>query len=241
MRLPSLLLVLLACAGCHAGARVTVPVRVSVEADVRVEARAEARARAQAETTVELEGAPIVEFFGIPLEGSPEVVFVLDRSGSMNESVHGPAAQIATPAGPAGRKIDVAQEELVAALEKLPEGTRVNVVFFNDQLEAYAPSMVPLEERDRERLVQFVRETTPERNTALAYAMRVAFLMNAGRVVLLSDGLGNVGGDADIILQDAREAMRGGVRIDTIGLGIDQDDDLLRALATESGGIYQRL
>jgi len=54
-----------------------------------------------------------------------------------------------------------------------------------------------------------------------------------------SDGLGNVGGDSRALLRDAREAMRGGVRIDTIGLGKGQDAALLQALASESGGIYQ--
>ena len=38
-----------------------------------------------------------------------------------------------------------------------------------------------------------------------------------------------------------REAIRGGVRIDTIGLGLDQDRPLLNALASESGGLYQPL
>jgi hypothetical protein len=60
-------------------------------------------------------------------------------------------------------------------------------------------------------------------------------------VVLLSDGLGNVGGNASAVLRDAREAMRGGVRIDTIGLGRGQDSELLSALAGESGGLYQAL
>jgi hypothetical protein len=35
--------------------------------------------------------------------------------------------------------------------------------------------------------------------------------------------------------------MRGSVRIDTIGLGREQDAELLQALARESGGIYQSL
>ena len=69
--------------------------------------------------------------------------------------------------------------------------------------------------------------------------MRTAFLMNARQIVLLSDGLGNIGGDSRALLRDAREAMRSGVRIDTIGLGKDQDAALLETLAVESGGLYQ--
>jgi hypothetical protein len=67
----------------------------------------------------------------------------------------------------------------------------------------------------------------------------MAFFMNAHPVVLLSDGRGNVGGDSRSLLRDVREAIRGGVRIDTIGLGRDQDASLLRSLAAESGGLYQ--
>lgn len=142
-------------------------------------------------------------------------------------------------AGP--RKIDVAQEELASALQRLAPGTRLNVIFFNNSLEAYAPSLVPVDEQGKITLIQFVRGTAPDGGTALAPAMRAAFLMNASRVVLLSDGLGNIGGAPEDIIRDAREAIRGGVRIDTIGLGSGQDGSLLSTLASESGGLYQAL
>lgn len=242
MRRWSLLSLLLACVGC----RVSVPaqrgLRVSVDATVRAEARAQ--------PAVPLEGAAVVEFFGIPLDGAQDVVFVLDRSGSMNERAQGRIAHIGAPENaPAGapngpaelRKIDAAHTELLDALERLPAGTRMNVLFFSDTLEAYAASTIPLQESDRDGLVGFVLETAPRGPTALAPAMRTAFLMNASRIVLLSDGLGNVGGDSQDVLRDAREAIRGGVRIDTIGLGNHQNADLLQALARESGGLYQAL
>jgi len=192
-------------------------------------------------------------------------VFVLDRSGSMTEPALGriaeiqvdsvPAPDSAPPPGPddaplseaenqpppGPRKIDVAHAELIDALDRLPTGTRMNIVFFNGSLEAYAPSMVPLQDSEREGLVEFVRQTTASGSTALATAMRAAFLMNAQRIILLSDGLGNRGGGVAAILRDAREAMRGGVRIDTIGIGMNQDAGLLQALAAESGGLYQPL
>jgi len=117
----------------------------------------------------------------------------------------------------------------------------MDVIFFNRGVEAFAPGMVPLEETAREEMIGFVREMEATGPTALTPAMRIAFLMNARRIVLLSDGLGNVGGDSHALLRDAREAMRGGVRIDTIGLGKTQDAGLLQALARESGGLYQSL
>jgi hypothetical protein len=138
-------------------------------------------------------------------------------------------------------KFDIAQSELVDALRRLPDGTRINVIFFNSELEAVSPVLVTLEARDRDPLTRFVLDKRADGSTALTPAMRMAFLMNARRIVLLSDGLGNVGGSAGALLRDAREAVRGGVRIDTIGLGADQDRRLLHALAVESGGLYQAL
>jgi hypothetical protein len=217
---------------------------------------------------VEIKNAPVVEFFGIPLEGAADVVFVLDCSESMESLARGRIADIALAADPtmpppapdpavsdpsvappaapapvhfAPRKIDVAKQELVEALERLPEGTATNVLFFNNDVDGYAPSLVSFQAASRAALIAFVNESVPEGRTALVPAMRAAFLMNARRIVLLSDGIGNVGGGSAVLLDDAREAIRGGVRIDAIGLGADQDVELLSRLAAESGGLYQAL
>ena len=137
-------------------------------------------------------------------------------------------------------KLEVAQAELIDALTKLPAGTRMNVLIFSDDVEAYAPSLVAVDEPNRSDLIAFVRDMRATGATALQPAMRGAFLLNAPRIVLLSDGLGNIGGDGDDIMRDVREAVRGGVRIDTIGIGPGQDTKLLTALAAETGGLYQR-
>lgn len=274
--------------------KVEVPVRARVQVDVDAAAAARARAGGQvhaevaAEAAVEppapepvvvaVEGAPVAEFFGIPLDGAADVVFVLDRSGSMTEPARGraaelhrqpaaapgvpppadpavasdpaaggppgdepqePAAEIAAAPPPPPQKIEVARRELTDALRRLDPGTRINVIFFNAAVEGYAPGFIAVEDPEREDLIHFVETTPAVGRTALAAALRTAFLMNPRRVVLLSDGLGNLGDGAGAILRDAREAMRGGVRIDAIGLGVNQDDALLRALAAESGGLYQ--
>lgn len=284
-------------------AAVEAHVQGEVEVQVQVEARPQVRTRPAPppppapppKPAVPLEQAEVVEFFGIPLDDAQDVVFVLDRSGSMAGSARGRIAQLGASAAPPAEadtqapapawsddhgeapapedpaadegapegsaepgpevpaeapepppppppsKIDVAHRELVDALERLPAGTRVNVLYFNHELEAFAATLFPLEDQSRAELIDFVTRTVPTGATALGPAMRTAFLMNARRIVLLSDGLGNVGGGAYAVLRDAREAMRGGVRIDTIGLGYGQDYDLLRSLAHDSGGLYQAL
>src|SRR5205085_5994478 len=50
---------------------------------------------------VELQGAAVVEFFGIPLDDAPDVVFVLDHSGSMGGTAQGRIALINTAPQPA--------------------------------------------------------------------------------------------------------------------------------------------
>ncbi|HVK85167.1 MAG TPA: hypothetical protein VM513_13715 [Kofleriaceae bacterium] len=300
-------LISLALVGVGCTVRLPAPgqIGIAVKTTTRVEARVETRVEAPP-VAVSMQNAPVVEFFGVPLEGAQDVVFVLDCSGSMAELAQGRLAELAVPPpsppsppqdapppswspppgpppavneppssppppapssppgsdpsaeappvdsaatvmppAPAGppppRKIDVAQAELADALERLPAGTRLNVLFFNVELDAYAPAFVILDENGRADMISFVRDSLPEGGTALGPAMRTAMLMNARRIVLLSDGLGNIGGNAASVLRDAREAIRGGIRIDTIGIGNDQDGVLLGALARESGGLYQAL
>lgn len=283
-----------------------IPLRVSgvVRADIKL------KGTVQVDTAVvQLQGAPVTEFFGIPLAGARDVLFVLDVSGSMAEYAEGQLAMIAPPPpvnqppepsppmmpppatnAPPGEppplgtapppppdtapqpmgypqgyppssvppatqpqpeqpriatrvptKIEVAQAELIDAVSKLPAGTRMNILIFSNEVDAYAPSVIVLDEPSRADVIAFVRDMRPDSATALQPAMRMAFLLNAQRIVLLSDGLGNIGGNQDDIMRDVREAVRGGVRIDTIGIGRGQDTSLLSTLASETGGLYQRL
>ena len=252
MRSSSLIPLVIVAAGCNVrvprGLGLPITATATVRADVHVQAPA---------PVVAIQGAPVPEFFGIPLDGAQDVVFALDVSGSMEEHASGRAAEIqaAPPANPSAppppgtpppapvvqRKIDIAKAELIEALQRLPAGTRLDIVFFDSDVAAYAADMVTLDEETRAHLISFASSAGPGGSTALAPAMRAAFVMNAKRVVLLSDGRGNVGGDSDAVLRVAREAIHGGVRIDTVGLGKDQDRWLMSALANESGGLYQAL
>jgi len=255
MRPWSLITLAVVAGGCNLrvprGIGLPIAARATFHADVQVAAPAPA---------VAIQGAPVPEFFGIPLDGVQDVVFALDVSGSMNEAAQGRLAQIAPPPPPGtppppppppgappppapvpSKKIEVAKAELIEALQRLPAGTRVDVIFFDSGIEAFAPDVVTLDDTTRTSLIAYVTASEAGGSTALAPAMRTAFIMNARRVVLLSDGLGNVGGGADAVLRDAREAIHGGIRIDAVGLGAGQDASLLGTLAGESGGLYQAL
>lgn len=205
--------------------------------------------RANANVTV------TVSFFGIPLAGAQDVVFVLDHSGSMAGVSAGFAGEdvgmsktgaILTGLGASivnaktksmPTKMDAAKDELIRTLSAMPDGTRFMIIFFDDDLKAFAPHMLVLDHHTRASAIAFVRGIRPGGSTAAVPALRLAYQAGAARIVLLSDGLANTGGGARTLLYEAREAVRHGVRFDTVGLGIDQDASLLTTLAAESGGI----
>jgi hypothetical protein len=196
-----------------------------------------------------------ISFFGIPLGGSQDVVFVLDRSGSMDGISTGFAGQDVgmskTGAALAGlgasivnaktrtmpSKMQVAKDELIRTLSILPDGTRFMIIFFDNKISAFAPHMLVLEPQTRAAAIAFVRGIEAGGSTAAVPALRLAYKAGAARVVLLSDGLANTGGDGGELLAEARDAMRAGVHFDTVGLGIDQDSQLMTSLAAESGGM----
>jgi hypothetical protein len=196
-----------------------------------------------------------ISFFGIPLSAAQDVVFVLDRSGSMNgiaagfagedvgmskttTAIVGIAGQLVGPKGHS--KMEAAKAELVNTLQQLPDGTRFMIIFFDDELAAFAPHMMTLDPNTRAAAIHFVQRIKPGGSTAAVPALRLAYKAGAARVILLSDGLANTGGGADELLADARAQMQRGVRFDTVGLGIDQDSSLMNSLAAESGGLSMK-
>jgi hypothetical protein len=196
-----------------------------------------------------------INFFGIPLQGAQDLVFVLDRSGSMSGVAAGFAGEDVgmskTGALVAGlgatlvnakthslpSKMEAAKQELARTLSQLPDGTRFMIIFFDDELSAFSPTMIVLDPSTRAAAIDFVRGIKPRGSTAAVPALRLAYKAGAQRIVLLSDGLANTGGSGGDLLAEARAEMQQGVRFDTVGLGIDQDAPLMTSLAGESGGL----
>ena len=197
-----------------------------------------------------------VSFFGVPLDGAQDVVFVLDRSGSMSGVSTGFAGQqvgmsetqsvlaglggtIANEVAghPLPSKLEVAKAELVRTMRAMPDGTRFHIIWFDDEIKALSPHMVILEPSSRAGVEAFIRGIDTGGSTAAVPALELAYAIHAARIVLLSDGLANTGGSTDTLLAQAREQIAMGVRFDTVGLGIDQDAGLMQRLAAESGGV----
>lgn len=153
---------------------------------------------------------------------------VLDRSGSM-----------------AGhKKIDFAREAAIFAIQQLLPTDRVSVTIFDDAVQTLVPNAFA---EEKGRLVDRIREIQPGNTTALHGGWKESGkqvqqgLIPGGlnRVLLLSDGLANVGEtNPDVIATDVNRLAREGVSTTAMGLGDDYNEKLLEAMALSGDGNY---
>jgi len=158
---------------------------------------------------------------------------VLDRSGSMEDK----------------GKIEYLRRAAKLAVARLEERDTVSVVEFDDRITLMWPSG---HAHDIARLQDQIDALTPRGSTNLAGGMQRGIdeassarerLHLSGqtlsRVLVLTDGLANAGEtDAGAIAREAADARRQGVRVSSIGLGLDYNEDLLQAVAESGGGKY---
>jgi len=158
---------------------------------------------------------------------------VLDRSGSMSEK----------------GKIEYLRQAAKMAVSQLRQGDTISVVEFDDRITLMWPAT---DASDAESLKSKIDELTPRGSTNLAGGLdrgigeaSDAFARlrlphdTIGRVILLSDGLANTGiTDHGEIARLSSAARMKGLRVSTIGLGLDYDEDLMQAIAEAGGGQY---
>ncbi len=146
-----------------------------------------------------------------------------------------PAGQGGAPALPSTR-MELSRQQLVAALEHLPDGKRFDVLYFDEEQETFSPAMATMSPEVRGGAIAFATDVQSGGATAAVDAMRAAYALKAKNIVFLSDGMANVGGTPEEMLDEARAQMKAGVKFFTIGLGNGVREDILSALANESGG-----
>jgi len=155
------------------------------------------------------------------------IAIVIDTSGSMS-----------------GEKIKKAREAAIMAIERLNANDIISVVTYDSTVHVLIPAT---KVSDKEGIFRKIRQVEADGSTALfagvskgAAEMR-KFLAKerVNRLVLLSDGLANVGPDSPGELGDLGcSLIKEGISVTTIGLGGGYNEDLMTKLAYKSDGSH---
>ncbi len=153
------------------------------------------------------------------------LALVIDRSGSMN-----------------GAKIRQAQEAAVQALRRLGPRDLFSVVIYNHEVE----TLVPAQSAANTAWIESrIREIRADGNTALfgGVSQGAAEIRRHGgeryvnRIILLSDGLANVGPSSPADLGRLGAALgKEHITVTTVGIGNGYNEDLMTQLAQNSDG-----
>jgi Ca-activated chloride channel family protein len=165
---------------------------------------------------------------GIRAEKRPpiNVALVIDRSGSMS-----------------GDRIEAAKQAAHVALDRLSSDDIVSLVTYNHKVDVVAPATRL--GSARQEIERAIDKLAVDGTTALYDGTKEGgqqvkkFLSDTkvNRVVLISDGLANVGPSSPGELAELGRQLAGkGISVTTVGLGLDYNEDLMQRLASASDG-----
>lgn len=168
-----------------------------------------------------LVAATLVPDLGFGTRTPLDVVFVLDRSGSM-----------------AGTAMVAARKALRLCLRHLRDGDRFGVVAFDDRCDLLASKLQPLGEKTLAQADRWIAGIDARGGTELLQALQAALnLCPTGLVVLLTDG--QIGNEDEVLREIVPRAHK--ARIYSIGIGEAVSDALLAELGRQTGGDLERV
>lgn len=153
------------------------------------------------------------------------VAIVIDKSGSMG-----------------GNKIEQARRAAIQAIDRLGEDDIVSIVAYDSSVNVLVPAT---KASDRELIKAKISSLQAGGNTALfagvskgaAEVRKFKADNRVNRVILLSDGLANVGPSAPSDLEELGGSLiKEGISVSTMGLGLGYNEDLMTRLALVSSG-----
>ncbi|MCA8941423.1 MAG: HEAT repeat domain-containing protein, partial [Planctomycetes bacterium] len=178
------------------------------------------------------------QFFGIRVE-SNRVIFIIDTSGSMLETMHGRyiGKRQAT-------RIDIAKQELSRCIKELEPGSLFNVMSFSSGIGFWMKEgIASSSEATREQALEFVERLGAQGATNLFDPIKIAFDdPDVDTIFILSDGEPTAGEILDPFR--IREQVRKwnehrNIKIHTIAIGGNLE--VLEWLAEDSGGNHVRM
>ena len=153
------------------------------------------------------------------------LALVIDKSGSMQ-----------------GQKIEQAKAAALAAIDRLDSNDIISVVAYSSGVEVLVPATKLSDKRAVRKRINQLRaagSTALFAGTSKGAAEVRKFLERerVNRIILLSDGLANVGPETPSALGSlGRSLGKEGIAVSTLGLGLGYGEDLMTQLALQSDG-----
>ncbi len=156
-----------------------------------------------------------------PSESEParKIVFLVDRSGSMGDS------------------IEFVKEELKTTIEELRDDSEFHVIFYSSgqPVEMSTRRLVPATERNKGLAFEFIDGIIAQGETDPSKAIERAFAVGPDLVYLLTDG------EFDRAIVDLVKRLNVGdkVTVHTIGFIYRTGEEVLKKIAGDNGGKYK--
>lgn len=156
------------------------------------------------------------------------LVLVIDRSGSMGSE----------------NKLEQVKNSAVEILNNLSASDRLAIVTYDDSINTLLPS-TPVE--DKGYIRELIYALSPGGSTNLCGGMTAGFVEakrnfrndSVNRIILLSDGLANVGiVEPSLIAAEAKRIRENKISVSAMGVGLDYNENLMASIADHSGGNY---
>lgn len=164
-------------------------------------------------------------YYGVPIL-SKRIIFCLDISGSMSAKIG------------AETRLDQAKKELAKVLKALKGDVHVNLIFFDNTIEPWQKSLVPLKSHLPGALKK-VEGLSPRGGTNIFDTLEEAFQdPNVDTIYLLSDGApgsGKIVNTEDILREIKKMNRSRQIVIHTVSLGASP---FMKSLAEQNGGQY---
>ena len=150
-------------------------------------------------------------------------------------------------------KLQKARKELIPAIKGLPPTTMFNIIVFENIARPWRSTLVPATDANKLAAQAYLESLKADGGTNMYEALQKAFAyvgdaatdttkpLNIQAIFVLSDGAPTVGAviDPDQIRQEVKKwNPYTRVTINTIGLGDDCDENFMRGLALDNGGIF---
>ncbi|MFH1452970.1 MAG: VIT and VWA domain-containing protein [Armatimonadota bacterium] len=155
-----------------------------------------------------------------------EIVFVIDTSGSMNDT----------------GKIDYAKKTLKFCLSKLNPGDYFNVVSFSDNIHLFSDKNIKATPANKQKSLKFAEKLDANGGTNIYEAMTTSLKLfsqnNKPRyLIFLTDGLPTVGNTKPADILETVRKHNKNTRLYTFGVGYDVNTILLDQLANNNKGV----